>query len=452
MVNEMIQTKYGALRGVKKDGYSLFAGVPYAKAPVGELRWKAPEKPESWEGEREAVKFPHIAWQNPQTPPAPGMPGINYYQEFYSNPEDIPERDEDCLYLNIWVPDETVEKPEGGFPVAFWIHGGAFMGGYGSEKEFDGETYAKNGVILVTVNYRLGALGFLYLPELAQEDKNGSSGNYGILDQIAALRWVKENIAAFGGNPEKVTIMGQSAGAMSVQTIVCSPLSEGLLMGAVMQSGGGLYNHIFHGLSIEEAAEAGKRFMEIAGAESLADLRKIPAEELVAVNGKLMMEWMMAGKGFPFSPVIDGYLLKKGYDETIAAGEIPDIHYLLGSCGDDIWCRPEDTAAGIYSSLYYGCINWSLAEQLHGRAPAYVYYFDRKLPGNEDGAFHSAELWYTFHTLSRCWRPMEERDYVLADAMSGYWANFVKTGDPNGEGLPQWNPCGVEDHHVQILK
>ncbi len=442
---ECVTTKFGTLKGKKRDGCYTYFGVPYAKPPVGELRWKAPQPAEAWEGVKLAEKFPHRSWQMVQTAPKDGK-GINYAREFYSNPAFMPPMDEDCLYLNIWRP-LTGEK----LPVAFWIHGGAFINGFGSEMEFDGEAFARKGVILVTINYRLGAFGFLCHPELAEEDAKGLCGNYGILDQIAALRWVYENIESFGGDPKRITIFGQSAGAMSVQTLLSSPLTKGMIAGAVMQSAGGYQSGINRDVPMADAMEMGKDFARLTGCGSLAQLRALSPEAVMQGVGALMMEGMKKGTGLPFTPVIDGYLLGKGYNKVVEDGDHPDIPYMIGSCGNDLGQTPEMTETGGHSQLYYGCINWSLKNAELGRKPAYVYYFNRKLLGDNSGAFHSSELWYVFKTLDRSWRPKAPGDYALAERINSYWCNFVKTGDPNGPGLPHWKPCSWDSHHVEVL-
>ena len=267
----MVQTKYGILEGVQEEGYAKFLGVPYAQPPVGALRWKRPQPPRHWDGIRKADHFSHRAWQTVQEPPRDGQ-GINYAKEFYENPAFMPEMDEDCLYLNIWTPDVSTDKK---LPVAFYIHGGAFLNGFGSEIEFDGEAFARRGVILVTINYRLGAFGFFAHPGLKQEDPDGCCGNYGIYDQIAALQWVRDNIANFGGDPDKITIFGQSAGAMSVQTLLSSPLTKGMIAGAILQSGGGYKGGFNSNRTLEQAEMLGNKYMEICGASTLEDMRAL---------------------------------------------------------------------------------------------------------------------------------------------------------------------------------
>ena len=351
---QLIHTKYGDLRGKRKDTCYTYFGIPYAQPPVGDLRWKAPQPLQPWDGVLEAYEFPHRAWQMVQEPPVDGK-GINYAREFYSNPAFMPPMDEDCLYLNIWRP-LTGEK----LPVAFWIHGGALINGFGSELEFDGEAFARKGVILVTINYRLGAFGFLCHPELAKEDPNGRCGNYGIFDQIAALKWVKENIESFGGDPDRITIFGQSAGAMSVQTLLSSPLSRDMMAGAIMQSAGGYQAGILQDRTMQQGMELGLHFSKLTGAETLEELRALPPQRVMDVVGGMMAEGFRTGYGLPFTAVIDGYLLEKGYDAVVEAGECPDIPYMIGSCGNDLGQTPEMTSRGGHTQLYYGCINWSL--------------------------------------------------------------------------------------------
>lgn len=248
-----VTTKQGAVKGFCSEDKQtvVFRGVPYAQPPVGDLRFRRPQEHEPWEGVRDCTRFSAVC-------PQADLRGMDLYgKEFYDGEEVV--MNEDCLYLNIWTPAGSTEKS--GLPVLFWIHGGAFMHGHGSEKEFDGEGFAKKGVILVTINYRVNAFGFFAHPDLEAENAERVSGNYGILDQIFALRWVRENIAAFGGDPEKITIFGQSAGCMSVQTIISSPLSAGMVRGAVLQSGGGI-RALHETPKKEQLWETSKKLME----------------------------------------------------------------------------------------------------------------------------------------------------------------------------------------------
>lgn len=438
MSKQMIHTKYGDISGVNMEEYTVYKGIPYAKPPVGELRWKAPQKLEPWEGVYRAEQFGTTFEQNR------AEEGSFYHKEFYWNPDYITPLSEESLFLNIWVPKNLTEK----VPVAFWIHGGAFSGGYGHEMEFDGEVYCKKGVILVTINYRLGPLGFLSHPWLSAETQDGSSGNYGILDQIAALDWVYENIEAFGGDPRNITIFGQSAGCMSVQTLVSSPLTKGKISKAILQSGGGYQSGIMKDRSLREAEKIGEEFTQLTGATSLEELRALPAKLLNEKAGELFMEYIRKGglPELPFAPNIDGKVLVEGYTEVIDLGHTPKIPYMIGLTMNDIGCEN-----GEKGKLYEGCINWSLKQEETGNVPSYVYYFTRQLPGDDKGAFHSAELWYMFGTLSRCWRPLEERDYLLSEQMMSYWTNFMKSGNPNGNELKEWLPCTKDNQYIKEL-
>ena len=443
----IVQTviRQGIVEGLPLAGYTLFKGIPYAKPPVDQLRFKAPSPPESWEGVRKAHAFAAKPAQHGH------QPGSFFEREFYSNPDFLPPMSEDSLYLNIWTPAADVNAK---LPVAFWIHGGAFLGGYGSELEFDGEAWCRRNVILVTINYRVNAFGFLAHPWLSAENEQGISGNYGILDQIAALQWVHRNIAAFGGDPERITILGQSAGSMSVQTLVSTDLTGNLIKGAILQSAGGYDSGLNRDRTLAEAEKIGEKFVEICGAASLTELRAMPTEKLLDAVQSIVAEAFQGPGGvtaLPFTPIIDNHLHKAGYNAIVEQGWHKDIAYMIGSTRHDISVDPDKLAAGDPGRLYRGCINWSLKNEALGRKPAYVYYFTRQLPGDNQGAFHSSELWYMFGTLDRSWRPWEPCDHRLSDRMLDYWSNFVKTGDPNGDRLPAWPPCRATEPHVQIL-
>ena len=279
-MNTTVVTKQGAVAGVlSQDSRTvIFRGVPYAQPPVGELRFRRPQPHIPWEGVLDCKKF------GPRCPQA-DLASMDFYgKEFYD--EMVPPESEDCLYLNIWTPASAA--PGDNLPVLFWIHGGAFMHGCGTEKEFDGEGFAKKGVILVSINYRVNVFGFFAHPELEKENTEGVSGNYGLLDQAFALNWVRENIAAFGGDAAKITLAGQSAGCMSVQNLISSPLTKGMVRGAVLQSGGGL--RALHATpSKEQLWEISQKLMEHLGVSTLEELRQVPALKLrdaaYAVNG-----------------------------------------------------------------------------------------------------------------------------------------------------------------------
>lgn len=436
----LAETKKGKIAGRQMDGYALFKGVPYAKPPVGELRFRAPQEPDAWEGVYEAVQIPYASMQTDNT-----NPETFYEKEFHTNAKEYDRPfGEDSLYMNIWTP---AKNPEERLPVALWIHGGAYMGGHATEMEFDGAEYARRGVILVSIQYRLNIFGFLAHPWLMEEDKNGSAGNYGMLDQIAALNWVRDNIAAFGGDPERITLMGQSAGAMSVQALLSSPLTEGKIAGAIMQSGGGYDNGLLSDLTLEKACMYGERFVARTGAKSLGELRQLPAEKLLETLVPFMHELYASGEGIGlvFLPNIDGHVLTDGYDALVREGRLPRIPCLLGSNKNDIFVDPADAAAGKESRLYAGCKAFSLQLERQQKNPAYIYYFTRELPGDGAGAFHSAELWYMFGTLGRCWRPLTGADEELSRKMLDAWTAFIKNGDPSCEGVENWKPYTEEN-------
>lgn len=421
-----VRTRLGLLEGVRHDAYSVFFGVPYAQPPVGKLRWHRPLPLEPWEGVREAKRFPNRSMQEVHEDPF-------YGREFYDEPAYMTPISEDSLYLNIWTPAKAAGEK---LPVAFWIHGGAFMGGFGHEKEFDGAAYCRRGVILVTVNYRLGAFGFLAHPwlsaEAGAEGGPAVSGNYGILDQIAALRWVRENIEAFGGDPENITVFGQSAGGMSVQTLLTTPLTRGLIARAVLQSCVGLsYDH-----DLRSAEELGEQFASNAGVGSLEAMRKLTPEQVFAAAGPIIMAGFPKME-LPYTPIQDGWVLTEGYDAAMNAGGTHPVPTIVGSTLDDIATEREAVERGERGKVFAGSLAWAEAEHRRGR-PVWLYDFRRRLPGDEAGAFHSSELWYMFGTLDRCWRPLTEGDHALSKRMLDYWTNFMKTGDPNGEGLPRW--------------
>lgn len=440
MTIETVQTRFGQYRGRQEEGCSVFKGIPYAKPPVGALRFKAPEEPESFEGVRNALHFGNRAMQ------FGSQEGDFYYKEFFLDPAFVPPMSEDALYLNVWTPAERTDEA---LPVAFWIHGGAFLGGFGSEMEFDGAEYGKRGVILVTINYRLGAFGFLAHEELSAENPDGVSGNYGILDQIAALRWVHENIAAFGGDPNRITVFGQSAGCMSAQTLISSPLTRGRIAGAILQSASGYKGGFNRDVPMRNAYAVSKRLMQIAGAKDIAALREISADKLLEATGRLMREnTERDDMDLPFLPVIDGAVLPYGYNDTVDRKQHHDIPYMIGCARNDMQMDAKDPRDG---ELYKGCVAWSLKNEELGRSPCHVYLFAHSPLGDDAGAFHSSELWYMFGTLSRSWRPKTQEDYALSERMLDYWTGFMKNGVPSAENPGEWEPCTKANPFVMEL-
>ena len=435
-MSETVKTKYGELAGVDCGDYVVYKSVPYAKPPVGPLRWRAPQLLEPWEGVYQATAWKGKCMQE-------SMPSDLYDPEFYDDPTYDAEPSEDCLYLHIWAPKDVRDAP-----VAVWYHGGAFMGGYAFEKEFDGAAYCARGIILVSVEYRCNVFGYLAHPWLTEEA--GTSGNYGTLDQIAALRWVHENIASFGGDPASVTIFGQSAGAMSVQTLCSSPLAKGLFAKAILQSGGSYGSGLHRDMPLAEQEHYGQMFAEVAGVKSLEEMRALRANRVLTLVPQFFAKAMPEAQGLFLTPTMDGEVLTGGYYELMDAGELADVPYLIGCTKDDILTTPEMNKPAD-DPLYQGCLAFSHKLEELGRTPAYMYYFTRDLPGDGQGAWHSSELFYTFGTLDRCWRPWTDGDRALSERMLDYWTNFMKGGDPNGEGLPTWQPCDKADSFVMEL-
>ena len=400
-MNTVISTRCGEIKGTASDGIISFKGIRYASAE----RWAYPVMTEKWEGVYDATAYGNCSYQPRAFYNEEENPGkIFYYNEFRKG--ETYTYDEDCLFLNIWTPESASETSK--LPVLVYIHGGGFTGGCGHEKHFDGPVWAKKGVVAVTINYRLGPMGFVCLPELQEEA--GHTGNYGLFDQIAALKWVKKNISAFGGDGDKITVMGQSAGAMSVQHLCQSELTDGLFRSAVMSSGVGMGS--FMTSTPQKTYTFWEEVMKNTGAKTLGEFRNVSPEVLFS-------EWKKAkGSMMNTSPVKDDILIKE-------KAEPKKIPYMIGSTSHDI--AP--------AFLHPMTRKWGAKKE------AYVWHFERMLPGDDKGAWHSSDLWYWFGTLKNCWRPMEEKDYTLSNEMSSYLCNFVKYGNPNGESLPLWNKC-----------
>lgn len=421
--NPVLTVEGGKIQGVpcETPGITVFKGIPFAAPPVGELRWKAPQPVIPWEGVRVCDTWGAPSWQPAHTP-------ADYTEEFFFDGD--PEFSEDCLNLNVWTP--AAGDPSAKLPVTLWIHGGAFIAGWGFEPEMDGEEWAKHGGVLVSCNYRLGFLGFLAHPLLSAESPEGVSGNYGIMDQIAALKWVKNNIAAFGGDPDRVTIMGQSAGAMSVKCLASSPLSRDLISGAIIQSGGGITEQVLlGGATLAQAEASGKILMDLAGYDTIEKMREATPQSLIGIGA-----WL--------APVIDGYVLTEDFSTAAVSGSIADVPYMIGSTLDDM----PMLASGIDTFCQ---------EREKAGGKAWSYQFARRLPtdGRPNvlvGAFHSSELWYMFKSLRLSWRPFTPGDYALAEEMITRWTNFAATGNPNGTGPETWTPCTASSPTSWIFK
>lgn len=427
--NPVLKIEGGKVQGIptKTAGVYIFKGIPYAAPPVGDLRWKSPQPVIPWQGVKVADTYGPAAMQLPR------QPGSFYDKEFSTN--DGHKNSEDCLYLNIYTTSPG--KTKAGLPVAMNIYGGAFASGYSYEKQFlGGAEWAKHGVILVTIGYRVNVFGFLAHPGLSSENPKGISGNYGILDMIAALKWIKNNIQQFGGDPNNITILGQSAGAMGVQSLVSSPLSKDLMQKAIMQSGGGVSDKsLLGGTQLKDAEKMGKVLMDFGGYNNLEAMRAAPADSLLALLNRARKKRV----GGMMGPVLDGYVLSSNFSEATRNNQIADIPYIIGYNKDDM--------GGMTTGLGQFC---KLRDEKGGKA--YAYEFIRELPGDTAKAFHSAELWYVFHTLGNCWRPFTEGDKVLSDYMVDTWTNFVKSGNPNGKDKDIWRPYSKENQQFMIFK
>ncbi len=449
----------GTLQGVRDSaGIRSFKGIPYAKPPVGDLRWREPQPPKDWSGVRMADHFGNQAMQK------------RVYSDMMFRSSGVSE---DCLYLNVWTPAKSANEH---LPVLVYFYGGGFSAGDGSEYRYDGESLATKGIVTVTINYRLGIFGFLAHPELTQESRHNASGNYGLLDQHAALEWVQKNIAAFGGDPAQVTIAGESAGSMSVSVQVASPLSKGLFRGTIAESGACLAN--LQPQSLSTAEQNGVNTLKKMNVASIADLRKIPADTLLKVA---------TGR---FSVDVDGYLLPSTPQELFAAGKemhVPllvgwnsaevDYHSIIGNDSatvdnykkavtkygsenaDNILslypaatdADVKDVATQLASDRFIAFSTWKFADMQNKTSgqPVYRYQFATKRPAmtNGDlnnkqmGAAHASEIEFALGNLSTnhvyAWTA---DDYKASNTMETYFANFIKTGNPNGSGLPNWEP------------
>jgi para-nitrobenzyl esterase len=461
-----VKTEQGKVEGktINDGKVKAFLGLPYAVPPVGGLRWKAPQPPAKWKGERDATKFGAHCAQN------------HVFDDMIFQG---PEASEDCLFLNVYAPAGATGKSK--LPVMFWIHGGGYSGGGSDEPRHNGDFLPTKGVVLVTINYRLGVFGFLATSDLAKED-NGVAGNYAMLDMVAALHWVKDNIDKFGGDPGNVTIFGESAGSFAVSTLMASPLSKDLFQKAIGESGGAFGDTLpTYSLASREVKD--DAWVAGLGVKSLAELRALPTDKVLdAVKAKK--------GGFP--PVVDGKFLTEQVSATYAAGKQAHVPLLAG------WNRDEgsflgngmtaekwkgmaagmfkdraaefltlysgDTdeqavdAAGAYggdSFIAFSTWKWLEAARKTGDSPVYRYHFELRAtpskfhPGTF--AFHSDDIEYVFGTLDT--RPgwdVSPVDRKMSDEMMSYWTNFAKTGDPNGAGLPTWPKYDKDDSLIHL--
>jgi para-nitrobenzyl esterase len=450
-----VKTNGGAVSGVATaDGAVMsFKGIPYAAPPVGKLRWRAPEDAAAWQGTRDADHFGASCIQGPNNEFLPWTKEFMY----------VTPVSEDCLFLNIWTQKADASAR---LPVLVFIHGGAFTSGSGDVPVYDGEALARTGMVVVTINYRLGVLGFLALPALTAESQHHSSGDYGLLDQIAALRWVQQNIRAFGGDPAHVAVAGQSAGAMSVADLVASPLAHGLFSAAIADSG--IAGRGLPMQTLAEAEKAGADFAASKKAESLDALRALPASEFVV-------------QGMRYAPIVDGWVLpenpmtlttEQGRDNDVpvitgfqandaalggpraataeqfrkhareAYGTMADEFLKLYPASTDEEAKQSGTESG-RDRLRAGGWLWASARVATHKSAVFIYYFDRAIPWPahpEFGAFHSGELPYAFGNLEKMDRPWEPVDHKISKMMMTYWRDMSASGNPNGNSVPRWPP------------
>ncbi len=486
-VTEVVRIDQGELTGVYNEDHSVkvYAGIPYAAAPVGELRFKEPKAPESWDGVRACDEFGPMAMQPRSNTLYDSLSHILGWHDyrFQIGDEYLEPMSEDCLYLNIFAPENAGNEP---LPVLFYVHGGSLTTGQSSYTEYRGEDLAKKGVIVVNFAYRLGVFGYYTADDLKAESSNGTTGNYGLLDQIAALQWVYDNIEAFGGDPNQITIAGESAGSSSVNAMCVSPLTEGLFNYAIADSSGILAYKPFHTFrSYEEALEQGDEVRNEFGVSSSAELRDIPAEELVTtvtnqsamtVDGYAIVEqpYLTYLKGENHEKALlngynakeaDAFLLgdkatKENYEELLAedigefasemAKVVPydspqrDQHFIVDAMGEAKGALNTAYSAIWFSYSHYLWNNYLIDQGV----PTYEYYFSKT--NNSLSNYHAGELPYAYGNLWRHPGLYDEEDYKLSETMQNYWVNFVKTGDPNGEGLPKWETKASSDKLLQF--
>ena len=403
----------GDIRGIGKKDHNIFKGIYYARAD----RWEPPVPVTAWEGTYDAT-VQGVACPQRYYYEKASTPTAHFYRD-ETVEKHVINYSEDCLCLNIWTP-----KKGDHLPVLVYIHGGSYETGNCSTPGFSGIPYCQRDIVMVTINYRLnafsGAIG------------DGHEGNYGLQDQICALQWIRRNIAAFGGDPEKVTIMGESAGAMSVQNLVFSPMAKGLFRGAVMLSGGGVLPRAFRIKEREIVADLWADVKKHFGKETIDELKEIPAKDLYFGFQKVV-----AGNSryaYPASPVVDGKFIPDAPQALIDSSRINNVPTIMSVLSEDMWPH----------TLYEAIVGWGLNMEKNGLCPCYGMYFDRQIPGSDHGAYHGCDVKYSFDTLDLSWRPYDEIDLRISQNMIDFFAAFVKTGVPQVDGLATWEPLGKD--------
>jgi para-nitrobenzyl esterase len=478
----VVRITAGLIRGAEQTppaNGAVFKGIPFAEPPVGSLRWRGPQPVVSWKGTRDAARYRPACMQNPLGTGVFLAPLAKLYGHDY--PQRKIDMSEDCLYLNVWTTEWPAKHAA---PVMFWIHGGSNVMGSGAESSYDGTTLAAKGVVVVTINYRLGILGSFSHPQLTQESPHHASGNYGLLDQIAALQWVHQNIAQFGGDPGRVTVFGESAGAIDAGLLLCSPLASGLMQRVIMESGPVLLGP--HPAALAKGEHFGEQMalaLGVNGNHAIEKMRALPAETVIEKSNEKAKTATNPGL------VIDGWFLREAPGDLFAQGRELPVDFIIGNNGREMSAFRAASGAGGSSSaslddsamqtvkIFYGrsatlVVGFFLADNvlrrtaaadswlndvigtcpgmamaaLHASAGhhAYFYLFEREVPGKGQaslGSFHSLEVPYVFGALRQpawTWLPFEETDHKLSEVVRDYWTNFAKTGNPNGTNLPEW--------------
>jgi para-nitrobenzyl esterase len=471
-IKQPVAVTGGRISGVagKDSSILVFKGIPFAAPPVGKLRWREPQPVVSWSGVKAADRFGASCMQTIVQERKP------WTYEFMAHNE----ISEDCLTLNVWTSAANATEKR---PVFFYIYGGGFNEGSSAVPVYDGEGLAKKGLVVVTVNYRVGLLGFFAHPELTKESPNHTSGNYGLLDQVAALKWVQANIAKFGGDPARVTIAGQSAGAASVLALTASPLAKRLFARGIAQSGAAVNGGLATGgAKLEQAEAAGAAFATAKGAKSIADLRAMTYEKLT--------EPVPGGRGGRGGMIVDGWFLTQSVAEVYSQSKNADIPMMTGWTKNDINMTSNPTltatafqaqakqrygdSADQFLKLYPAVTDeqarassmeatwdqnrtamylWARARARSGKSKTFTYFYDHVMPGPDAstyGAFHTSEVPYAMNTLGMSDRPFTEADHKVADQVSSYWVNFVLHGDPNRKGLPVWPAIAEKSETMEI--